>query len=184
MGRPARHDRDRLLDVAVGLAFEGGPAAVTIAAVARAAGAPSGSVYHRFPSAAALHAALWLRTLERFQDGFVAAADVEGAARHVVAWSRGNPREARVLQYGARDFGLDEWPEAEKGRLDRGNQRVRDALEALAARLGLEDDLERVVLAAVDVPHGLVARHLRDGTEIPEGAEDLAAEAAGVLVRK
>jgi AcrR family transcriptional regulator len=190
MGRPPRHDRDRLLDAAVDLACEDGPAAVTVAAVARAAGAPSGSVYHRFPSAAALLAALWLRTLERFQDGFVAAASgepaeeaVAAAARHVVAWSRTHPREAQVLFYGPRAFGRSSWPAAEADRFDAGNRRVRTALTGLAARLGRPDEVDRIVLATVDVPYGLVGRHLRAGTPIPASAEDLVADAAGALLQ-
>ncbi|MEV5572363.1 TetR/AcrR family transcriptional regulator [Spirillospora sp. NPDC052269] len=189
MGRPPRHDRDRLLDAAVDLAFEAGPSGVTVAAVARSAGAPSGSVYHRFPNAMALLAAVWLRTLERFQDDFVAAASGEpagraavDAARQVVSWSRTNPREALLLQYGPRDFGQSEWPDADRDRLAHGNRRVRDTLAGLAARLGPRTDLERVLLAVVDVPRSLVARHLREGTPIPESAEDLVAETAAALL--
>ncbi|WP_028934617.1 TetR family transcriptional regulator [Pseudonocardia spinosispora] len=189
MGRPPRHDRDRLLDAALDLAAESGPAGVTVAAVARAAGAPSGSVYHRYPSAAALLAAVWLRTVERFQDGFLAAMcanvaedAVGAAARHVVAWSRAHPREARLLLYGPTDFGERDWPASEVDRLTADNQRLRDALTALATRLGCPDDLERVALAVVDVPYGLVGRHLRAGTDIPASAEALVAQAALTLL--
>src|SRR5690606_14827873 len=104
MGRPPRHDVDRLLDAAAALVAEGGPGAATMTAVARAASAPSGSVYHRFPGRPALLAALWLRTVERFQQGFLAALDTDppaqaapAAARHVVAWCRAHPNEARIL---------------------------------------------------------------------------------------
>jgi AcrR family transcriptional regulator len=190
MGRPSQHDRDRLLDAAIDLACESGPAGVTVAAVARAAGAPSGSVYHRFPSAAALLAAVWLRTLERFQDGFIAAASGDpaehaaaAAARHVVAWSRAHPSEARLLMYGPRDFGESDWPAADRNRLANGNRRVRDALTALAARLGHPNNLERVLLATVDTPYGLVRRHLHASTPIPPAAEDIVAAAATVLCR-
>ncbi|MEJ7734392.1 MAG: TetR family transcriptional regulator [Polyangiaceae bacterium] len=48
-GRPAKFDREELLDAALALVAEGGPAALTLAALARAAGAPTGSIYHRFP---------------------------------------------------------------------------------------------------------------------------------------
>jgi AcrR family transcriptional regulator len=75
MPRPARFDADELLDHAVALTAAEGPAAVTMARVARAAGAPSGSVYYRFPSRAELLAALWLRTVGRFQDGFLEAIE-------------------------------------------------------------------------------------------------------------
>lgn len=70
--RPPRFDAPALLDAALKLAATGGPAAVTMAAVAKSAGAPSGSVYHRFPDRPALLSALWLRTLGGFQRGFLA----------------------------------------------------------------------------------------------------------------
>jgi len=73
MARPPRFTADHLLDAALELAAEGGPGAVTMAAVAKSAGAPSGSVYHRFADRPALLSALWLRTLGGFQQGFLAA---------------------------------------------------------------------------------------------------------------
>ena len=54
MPRPARFTLDELLDAAAALLAADGPAAVTMSAVARAAHAPSGSMYHRFPTRAAL----------------------------------------------------------------------------------------------------------------------------------
>lgn len=75
MPRPPRFDADELLDAAVLLAAAGGPAAVTMSAVAQTVGAPSGSVYHRFPGRPALLAEVWLRTVEDFQEGYLAALD-------------------------------------------------------------------------------------------------------------
>src|SRR5690349_25083603 len=80
MGRPARFDADQLLDEALALAAEGGPEAVTMAAVAQRAGAPSGSLYHRFAGRSALLAALWLRTVADFQAGYLTALLDDGAA--------------------------------------------------------------------------------------------------------
>ena len=54
MPRPAIFTLDELLDAAAALLAADGPSAVTMSAVARAAGAPSGSMYHRFPTRAAL----------------------------------------------------------------------------------------------------------------------------------
>src|SRR6201999_3668341 len=110
MGRQAKHDPDALLDAAAAIAAAEGPAAVTMVAVAARAGALSGSLYHRFPTRAALLAALWLRTVARFQAGWLAAlrngggdphVAIVAAARHVVSWSRRNRVEARVLLHGA-----------------------------------------------------------------------------------
>ncbi|UJW35568.1 TetR/AcrR family transcriptional regulator [Saccharothrix sp. AJ9571] len=189
MGRPPRHDMDRLLDAAAALAAAGGPAAVTVTAVAREAGAPSGSIYHRFPSRAALLAELWLRTVERFQEGFLDALDGDSpaaAARHVVSWCRVHPAEAAVLLYGPVDFGEPTWPTDARDRLAKRNAQVDRTLRALADRLGRSgaEDVDRLVLATVDIPYSTVRRHLRGGSGIPEYAEDLVADCAGRLLTR
>jgi len=183
MGRPPRHDTDSLLDAAVRLVTAGGPKALTVAAVARAAGGPSGSVYHRFSGRPALAAALWLRTVERFQAGFraaVARGEPIAAARHVIAWCRANPGEATVLLYGAYDFDRDGWTDDERAALDAMNGRVAAELRALATATGR--DVERVVMALVDLPAAVVRRHLRSTGSIPQEAEAQVTAAAEALL--
>ncbi|ATZ28437.1 TetR/AcrR family transcriptional regulator [Streptomyces lavendulae] len=192
MARPPRFDTDQFLDAAVRLAASCGPAGVTMSAVAQAIGAPSGSVYHRFPGRAALLAEVWLRTVERFQDGYSAAlgssADprtaARAAARHVVSWSRAHPQEASLLLYGAAEFGRADWSEEHRERADLGNQRVFGSLGTLAEALGAgsPQDHERVVLALVDLPLSVVRRHLRAGQPLPAHAEDLTEESAATLL--
>jgi AcrR family transcriptional regulator len=184
MGRPPRHDTDSLLDAAVRLVEAGGPTALTVAAVAREAGGPSGSVYHRFAGRPALAAALWLRTVARFQAGFRAAVardEPEAAARHVIAWCRANHGEAMVLLYGARDFGYAEWTDADRAALDEMNALASAELRAFAATSGL--DFDRVVMALVDLPAAVVRRHLRTEGSIPESAEAQVTAAAEALLR-
>lgn len=179
MPRPAVHDRELLLDRALGIAAESGPQNVTVAAVARAAGAPSGSVYHRFGGRAELLGALWVRTLERFHAGFVAAlADPDpvaargAAARHVVAWSRAHPEAARVLLYGPADFRENEWPAALGERSRELGAELAAALRRLARRSpGVSREL--LELVTVDVPYALVRRHLGRAGALPRGAEAL-----------
>ena len=91
MPRPARYSIDELLDAAAALLAADGPAAVTMSAVARATGAPSGSMYHRFPARAVLCGELWLRTEERFHAGFASAlsASDDPQARCVAVASSG-----------------------------------------------------------------------------------------------
>ncbi|MDA3629785.1 TetR/AcrR family transcriptional regulator [Saccharopolyspora sp. WRP15-2] len=176
MGRPPRHDADRLLDAAVELAAEAGPRGVTMAAVARAAGAPSGSVYHRFPDRTALLSELWLRTVTRFQDGFLAAVQAPpreaavAAARHVLEWCREHPAEADVLLAGPGAYGFADWPAEARERLEKGNAQVDEALGGLAERLGRsgESGRARVFLAVVDLPLAVVRRHLGRGGPIPD----------------
>ncbi|MEU5404339.1 TetR/AcrR family transcriptional regulator [Streptomyces sp. NPDC005963] len=192
MARPPRFDVDQLLDAAVRRAAASGPTGVTMSAVAKDVGAPSGSVYHRFPGRPALLAEVWLRTVAGFQEGYLQAlgADVDpqraarAAARHVIAWSRAHPDEAALLLYGAEDFGRTEWSEEHRCRADLGNQRVYAALAALAAALGVKGPgaAECIALALVELPLASVRRHLRAGQPLPAHAEELAEQCAGALL--
>jgi AcrR family transcriptional regulator len=193
MGRPARFDADLLLDEALALAAEGGPEAVTMAAVAERAGAPSGSVYHRFAGRPALLAALWLRTVAAFQVAYLAALDdasadpreaAVGAARLVAAYSRAHPDAAAVLLHGATAFGSADWPADALAQARAHARDVDEALRRLAGRLGLRgvEGRERVTLAVVDVPYAVVRRHLRAGGGVPPRAErQVAAAVAAIL---
>jgi AcrR family transcriptional regulator len=176
------HDVDALLDAAVTLTADAGPKAVTMSAVARAVGAPSGSVYHRFADHPTLLAAVWLRTVRRFQDGFLTALDhgPTDAAEYVVRWSRDNPGEATVLGYGARDFGRERWPKAARAELTRANSRLERAIRACAKRL--EIPMDRVLLAVVDLPYAVVRRHLAANRRVPAAAVDLVREAVDTLL--
>ncbi|MBC9715138.1 TetR/AcrR family transcriptional regulator [Streptomyces sp. TRM66268-LWL] len=192
MARPPRFDTDQILDAAVRLAASAGPAGVTMSAVAQAIGAPSGSMYHRFPGRTALLAEVWLRTVERFQEGYFAALDsapeppraAVAAARHVVSWSRAHPQEAALLLYGAEEFGRADWSEEHKERADLGNGRVFASLTSLAEALGATNarDHERITLALIDLPLSVVRRHLRAGQPLPPHAEDLAEECTAALL--
>jgi AcrR family transcriptional regulator len=71
MGRKPRFTRDQFSTAALSLVSEGGPKAVTVAAIAARTGAPVGSVYHRFPSREHLLAAAWLRLAGSVQRGVV-----------------------------------------------------------------------------------------------------------------
>ncbi|MFB7939804.1 TetR/AcrR family transcriptional regulator [Streptomyces sp. NPDC056049] len=192
MARPPRFDTDQILDAAVRLAASAGPAGVTVSAVAQAIGAPSGSMYHRFTGRSALLAEVWLRTVERFQEGYLARLHSDPdprtaarkAARHVVAWSRTRPEEAALLLHGAAEFGRADWSEEHIRRGDSGNERVFAAIGALAASLGFSDakGLDRIVLALIDLPLSIVRRPLRAGEPLPPHAEDLAEECAAELL--
>ena len=187
MARPVKYDTEQLLDAAAELVVQGGPAAVTMSALAQAAGVPNGSVYHRFAGRSVLLAEVWLRSVEAFQAGYVDAMALEdpydaaaAAARHVVDWSRCNPELTAVLAYSPADFGRHDWPDAAARRLTTGNRRTLRAVRALARRLGATTpaDAERVTVAVLDIPYGIVRRHLRTGTRIPSYAADLAERSA------
>jgi AcrR family transcriptional regulator len=187
MGRPAKHDAEKLLDAAAAIVAAEGPAAVTMVAVARRAGVPSGSLYHRFPSRPALMGELWLRTVSRFQVGWLEALSGDEplvtAARHVVAWSRRNRDEARLLLHGADEFAQAEWPAATRRAIEQQQRDAEGALRVVATALGGgRDTLDRVVLAVVDIPYAVVRRRLRAGAPMSRRAEALVEESVRALI--
>ncbi|MGW4740413.1 TetR/AcrR family transcriptional regulator [Nocardia xishanensis] len=191
MGRPPKHDADRLLDAAAELLAAGGPAAITMSAVAKAVGAPSGSVYHRFPDRPALLAALWSRALHRFHEELLAVLTIERpeeairrGARATLDWALRNPRDAAVLLAGAGDLGERDWSRQAREDTARANAAIQDALTELIARTGDTGPqaTDRMLLAAVDLPYALVRRYLRAGQQIPPHAADLAEQAAAALI--
>jgi AcrR family transcriptional regulator len=177
MARPRRFTDDQFLDAALALIVERGVAAATVSRIATSVGAPVGSVYHRFASRDVLMAELWLRTITRFQDGYLAALSCQdpdeaagSAALHVVRWSRDHPVEAQLLHaFRPRDL-ADEWPAEAQNRLDTLNGRVDKAVKE-HARLrypGAGAAAEQVVRFAVaDVPYAACRRYLAVGSAPP-----------------
>ena len=165
MGRPAKFTQDQILDAALAVTAAGGPAAATIGAIAGRLGAPSGSIYHRFGSRDLLLAALWTRTVDRFQHGFVEALDAddpEAAALHTPRWCRDHLAEAAVLLLHRRqDLAAAPTEDA-----------AAHALDAFAARHP-SVDRERLLFATVDVPYGAVRRHLLAGRPPPPQVDAL-----------
>lgn len=181
MGRPTLHPTEHLLDTAAALAAAQAPSRVTMAGVARAAGAPSGTLYHRFESRGALLGAVWVRTVRSFHDGYLQALRTEravegcvAAARYVVTWSRAHEPGARILLQGAGEMAAADWPASVREEAEGMRDEVDVALGRVARRIGgrRRDTLERVVFATVDIPYALLRRHLEAGT-LPADAEDL-----------
>jgi AcrR family transcriptional regulator len=184
MPRPARFTLDELLDAAAALLAADGPAAVTMSAVARAANAPSGSMYHRFPTRAALCGELWIRTEERFHAGVSAAlattdepqARCVAAARFTVQWCRDHPVEAQVLLTGADALDAADWPDDLTSR----RKRLHRALRRMLA--GMPVDLDRVNAAVIDIPYAVVRRHLIARQKIPASADAIVEQCARTLI--
>jgi AcrR family transcriptional regulator len=184
MPRPARYSVDELLDAAAALLAADGPAAVTMSAVARATGAPSGSMYHRFPTRAVLCGELWVRTEERFHAGFAAAlsapddpqARCVAGARYTVQWCRDHPAEAQVLLAGAEALGLAAWPDELTARRRRLHRKLRRLLA------GVPVDADRVNAALIDIPYAVVRRHLVAKRSIPASADAIVDDCARALI--
>jgi len=188
MGRPSKFSTTELLDVAAELLVSGGPKALSAAAVARAAGAPSGSVYHRFESRDHLAASLWMRTVERFDDEVVSGMADPGdpvevavaVAVRAVEWSTENPLDAFILTMFRRtDLVADDTAAGLAERADALGARQRAAIGGLASRLGRPVDL--VAFAVAGIPLAAIRSHASHRSGVPEwvaGAVGRASRAA------
>ncbi|GAB3479955.1 TetR family transcriptional regulator [Nocardiopsis coralliicola] len=177
MPRPVKHSRDAILDAAADLILDAGAASASASAVAAAVGAPSGSVYHRFPRRDDLVAAAWLRAQDRFLGPYLEALGGSGpqagpdAACTVLTWCAEHRRDAALLlRYGIRDLLRGDAAEAER-RAGDNRGRLTDAIESYAARWGRPR--ADVVLAVADLPYATVRRLLR--AQAPATADDVAA---------
>src|SRR5258708_22765217 len=84
MGGLGLYTSDQILDGARGLVLGEGIAAATISNIARASGAPPGSIYYRFDSRETLLAELWIRAVERAQRHCIAAVEAAGEPTEAV----------------------------------------------------------------------------------------------------
>ncbi|ANN18414.1 TetR family transcriptional regulator [Amycolatopsis orientalis] len=191
MGRPPRHTADDFLDAAIRIFAAKRIGAVSMSAVAREVGAPSGSIYHRFPGRPALLAAIWLRTLTRFQQEYLEALDREPpveaaieAAAQVVRWCRAHPAEGKLLYEGTRALGVDDWTAEDRARADEANRRLDAAIGKVVRRLrpltGRSTD--ELMLALVDLPYAAIRRHLDRGEAPPPRAVDLVIKTTRTLL--
>ncbi|MEZ4222484.1 MAG: TetR/AcrR family transcriptional regulator [Polyangiaceae bacterium] len=189
MGRPKKFSREDIVTAALDLASREGPTGVTIAALARAAGAPTGSIYHRFSSREQILGELWLDTVEAFQSEFVSrtedagsVTDLADVAAGVVTWAREHRKEAKLLAvHHRRDFVPGAWPEALVQRASALEPALASTLRSAQKRVlcrAAKDGLARLRFALITAP--LAA--LSSFPDLPRGLEDVVRDAAlGVL---
>jgi AcrR family transcriptional regulator len=185
---PRKHETEAILDAARGLVLAEGPRAASVAAIAKASGAPVGTLYHRFGNRDGILAATWLRALDRFQH-LAMAATAESAVAAAVAmalsaieFAREFPGDARLLLTVRPEDLVD----ADGGDLAAAvttrNAPLVDRLRQLARELYGTDDrrsLDALQRAVVDLPYAAVRRHVAD---VPEWlAGDLADSVRALL---
>jgi AcrR family transcriptional regulator len=191
MAPPRKHQTDVILDTARGLVLTEGPRAASVAAIAKASGAPTGTLYHRFGNRNGILAAAWLRALERFQSQAMAAAadsPLETAvamAVSVVSFARELPEDARLLLTLRPSDLLDGEPDSTfVNTLATMNApllaRVNDFARQLYGRTD-ERTVEAVARAIADLPYGVVRRHAYDNP-MPSWLEDDLAAATRTLL--
>ena len=180
-----------ILDAARTLVLADGPRAASVAAIAKASGAPSGTLYHRFGNRDGILAAAWLRALDRFQSAAM-AADAETALEAAVAmavaaisFAREFPADARLLLTIRPSDLLDGEPGSTfTETLAARNAPLLDRVGDIAGQLyGNRDPrtVDAVIRAVADLPCAVVRRHANDD-EMPSWLEDDVAAAARALL--
>lgn len=188
---PRKHETDAILDATRTLVLTAGPRAASVAAIAKASGAPAGTLYHRFGNRDGVVTAAWLRALDRFQQRALAAAastaldSASEMAVAAIAFARELPEDARLLlTIRPGDLVDDQSDTAFRETLAAMNaplaQRVRELAEQLFGS-GDPRAIDAVNRAVADLPYAVVRRHAYDDP-LPDWLEaDVAAAARAVL---
>ena len=196
MAPPRKHETDVILDATRALVLRHGPRAASVAAIAKASGAPAGTLYHRFGNRDGVVTAAWLRALERFQSRALAAAadtpvdtGLETATAMAVAaigFARELPDDARLLLTIRPDDLRDGQPDAAfRQTLAAMNAPLVERVRELAAQLYGSSDpraLDAVNRAVADLPYAVVRRHGREDP-MPDWLESDVAAAARALLQ-
>ena len=171
MPRAAKFAEHQILAAAGRIIATHGPSGATIEAIARAVGAPTGSIYHRFDSRDILLAEVWLRAASAFQAAFFERLAESppreaglAAALYMAQRVREHPREARLLLLHRREDFVDRgWPAAMRRRTEQLGHQVETELCAFSRRLcGREDrrTVRIVTYAVLEAPFAAVRRHV------------------------
>lgn len=161
MVRKAEFDETVFIDATLTLIRVGGPTAVTMKAIARQAGAPTGSIYHRFMSRSALMGAVWVHCLSSLADHVLSSLKVED----VCDWVGKYPDRARLLMlYEENDIIEDALPTEIFKQLNQLHKDLGQGLSARLTALGKDVNPENMSLinfALFDGPVAALKPYLR-----------------------
>lgn len=159
-----KYTEDAILDATAAEIASAGFDATSVASIARTLGAPSGSIYHRFPSKKHLIGALWTRTARRYaaslSDALGTTQRIDLPARivdHTFDWVASHPIEASLLmQFRTEDFTAGDWPPEIIAAIEDTNSQLAHRLLS-AAQLHSVDPLD-MTLATIDIPAAAARR--------------------------
>jgi AcrR family transcriptional regulator len=169
VGRQSVIDRDGLRAAVRRAVARLGVARTTVAVIAKEAGVPIGSIYHRVPSRAALLAEVWLSAADRFGSDLLAelaaARSLDQAAQCALVtprFARADPAAGVILFVQRRDDFLDDAPAEARARAAQLMGALREGLAAAARRVVPADKRgrERFALALLGIPQGAVRTFL------------------------
>ena len=172
MVRLAKYNEDSFIDSAIQIAAQCGIGAVSMASIASQAGAPVGSLYHRFDSRNAVLARAWLKVRADFRAQVSChwtRGDTWLAVEALVQWCRNKPVYARFMLQSddAPDFGdlpaqLRAELEADQAELDAAFTRC---VQSLPARVDNPVHVLRFIL--IGAPVAIVKPFLSQDLPIP-----------------
>lgn len=170
---------DSLLDSARDILLERGPRAATVSAIAAHAGAPTGSIYHRFESVDDMLARTWLRAVSGTHTIRPTPVPSDATALDVAVsmalasydYCVSEPEDAVLLDKFRRDDILQlNLSAAVRAEIVASNVDTSTTMAELARSLfghARRDDIERLVLALVDLPYSFAQRYLVAGKRPP-----------------
>lgn len=178
MPRPRTHTDEQILTAVRDLLLTHGSRGVTTAAVSERSGAPTGSLYHRFGSRAAMVAEMWVRTIREFHRhvlGAAAAAEpgmdrALALAGAIVDYSSLHPEDARLMLIASREELMQDAtiPSELRDDLATLNDPVEDVVKQLARELYgrvSPTGVDRVMIGVIGIPYTAVRRTLLNGTD-------------------
>jgi AcrR family transcriptional regulator len=188
MVRLARFSPAAFVEAAVALVAEGGPSAASTAAIARRVGAPTGSVYHRFESRAAVLATAWIDVHDGFSARVLPRLETGrglDAALALLAWARAERVRARFLLLNEPGALFDDAPPPDGLRAEIARRELAvDA--AFAAFLGTDPALAPEAAArwrflVFDGPIALLRPHLLGPGPVPAFLDEVVREMHGAV---
>jgi AcrR family transcriptional regulator len=172
MVRIAKYNEDGFIESAIHIAAECGIGAVSMASIASKAGAPIGSLYHRFDSRDTVLARAWLKVRADFRaevSRHWAEGDTWRAVEALVQWCRDKPVYARFMLQSddAPDFGELPAPlraelEADQAELDAAFTRCLQSLPQ-----GIDDPAHLLRFILIGAPVAMVKPFLSQDQPIP-----------------
>jgi AcrR family transcriptional regulator len=175
MVRIAKYSDNSFIDAAIDIAAQCGIVSVSMSAIAISAGAPIGSVYHRFDSRSTILARAWLKVKSDFRHGVASLwhdGDTWAGVAALLTWCREKPTYARFLLQcdTCPDFGGPLAPELHA--LIEAEQAELDACFLLCAR-SRASALPALRFLLIDAPIAIVKPYLISHQPIPPCAEAL-----------
>lgn len=172
MARPVKYPDSKILDATATEIVESGLDGASVARVAKRLGAPSGSLYHRYPSRKHLLGALWVRTLSRYHDALEGATDrpadedlAERAVAGLFEWIGQNPTDSTLLtKFRTEDLVDNDWPTDVRVSVAEQNQRLADITNRVATARSI-NPLD-AIMALVDFPTAAARRAQVFGNDV------------------